>query len=219
MVRAVLFDLDGTLVDTLDDLQTAVNTALQAQGFPPRSRDEVRAFVGNGVQKLMKRAVPAGTSPAVTLACLDVFRAYYQAHACVRTRPYAGVLQVLDALQAAGIQTAVVTNKMESAALEIVRQYFGDRIALTIGQREDLPKKPAPDGVRLALEALGVPAAQTVYVGDSDVDCATARNAGLPCIGAAWGFRGRAVLEANGAACVIDQPAALLPLCLGTENN
>ncbi|MBR4727304.1 MAG: HAD-IA family hydrolase [Clostridia bacterium] len=212
--KAVIFDLDGTLVDTLDDLRASVNLALAQQGFPPRTREEIRAFVGNGVRKLMERSVPPGTPPDVTDACLAAFRAHYHTHACVRTRPYDGIPAVLEALHAAGMKTAVVTNKTEAASLEVVRHFFGDRIGLTIGQREDLPRKPAPDGVLLALETLGVPASQAVFVGDSEVDCATARNAGLPCIGAAWGFRGRAVLQAEGVQVIAEHPSELTALCL-----
>ena len=212
--QAVIFDLDGTLVDTLDDLRVSVNHALAQQGFPSRTRAEIRAFVGNGIRKLIERSVPQGTSAAAIEACLVAFRAHYYTHACVQTRPYDGMPAVLDALRAAGVKTAVVTNKAEPAALEVVRHYFGDAFGLTIGQREDLPRKPAPDGVFLALEALGVPASEAVFVGDSQVDCATARNAGLPCIGAAWGFRGRAVLEAEGVQMIADHPIELIKLCL-----
>ncbi|MBQ6267696.1 MAG: HAD-IA family hydrolase [Clostridia bacterium] len=213
--EAVIFDLDGTLVDTIDDLRASVNLALAQQGFPPRTREEIRAFVGNGVRKLMERSVPQGTPPQVTDVCLAAFRAHYHTHACVHTRPYDGIPAVLEALRAAGMKTAVVTNKTEAASLAVVRHFFGDRIGLTIGQREDLPRKPAPDGVLLALETLGVPASRAVFIGDSEVDCATARNAGLPCIGAAWGFRGRAVLEAEGVQVIADQPSELTALCLG----
>lgn len=213
--RAVIFDLDGTLADTLDDLRVSVNLALAQQGFPTHTRAEIRSYVGNGVRKLIERSVPPGTPPAVTDACLAAFRAHYYTHACEKTRPFDGIPAVLDALRAAGVKTAVVTNKAEPAALEVVRHYFGERIDLTIGQREDLPRKPAPDGIFLALRALDVPVSEAVFVGDSEVDCATARNAGLPCIGAAWGFRGRAVLEAQNVQMIADQPAELTALCLG----
>ncbi|MBQ3045035.1 MAG: HAD family hydrolase [Clostridia bacterium] len=197
--NTIVFDLDGTLTDTLDDLRSSVNFALSQFGFPERSRDEIRSFVGNGVRRLIYRSVPENTDTATAEKCLEVFREHYKANSCVETRPYDGIADLLETLKKRGIKTAVVTNKMHEAAADIVEYFFGGLIDITIGQSEKIAPKPAPDSVFLALEKLGVSKEDAVYVGDSEVDCMTAHNAGIPCIGVTWGFRDREVLEANGA--------------------
>ena len=197
--NTIVFDLDGTLTDTLDDLRSSVNFALSQFGFPERSRDEIRSFVGNGVRRLIYRSVPENTDTATAEKCLEVFREHYKANSCVETKPYDGIADLLETLKKRGIKTAVVTNKMHEAAADIVEYFFGGLIDITIGQSEKIAPKPAPDSVFLALEKLGVSKEDAIYVGDSEVDCMTAHNAGIPCIGVTWGFRDREVLEANGA--------------------
>ncbi|MBQ7121652.1 MAG: HAD family hydrolase [Clostridia bacterium] len=197
--NTIVFDLDGTLTDTLDDLRSSVNFALSQFGFPERSRDEIRSFVGNGVRRLIYRSVPENTDTATAEKCLEVFKEHYKANSCVETKPYDGIVDLLETLKKRGIKTAVVTNKMHEAAADIVEYFFGGLIDITIGQTEKVAPKPAPDSVFLALEKLGVSKEDAVYVGDSEVDCMTAHNAGIPCIGVTWGFRDREVLEANGA--------------------
>lgn len=197
--NTIVFDLDGTLTDTLDDLRSSVNFALSQFGFPERSRDEIRSFLGNGVRRLIYRSVPENTDNATAEKCLEVFKEHYKANSCVETRPYDGIVDLLETLKKRGIKTAVVTNKMHEAAADIVEYFFGGLIDITIGQSEKIAPKPAPDSVFLALEKLGVSKEDAIYVGDSEVDCMTAHNAGIPCIGVTWGFRGREVLEANGA--------------------
>ena len=210
--EAVVFDLDGTLTDTLSDLKNSVNYALSECGFPERSLDEVRRFVGNGVRRLMYLSVPDGTPQTTAEDCLAVFKKHYKENSLVETKPYDGIMPMLNELKRRGIKTAVVTNKMQEAAADIVRFFFDGLIDETIGQTDGAAQKPQPDGVFLALKKLGVSTEKSVYVGDSDVDCVTARNAGLPCIGAAWGFRGREVLAENGADFIIDRPSEILDL-------
>ena len=205
-LRAVVFDLDGTLLDTLDDLMGATNAALAANGLPPRTREEVRRFVGNGIGKLVERAVPQGTAVAVTAQVLADFTAYYTRHDLDRTAPYAGVQEMLHALWQAGLSLAVVSNKLESAVENLRQHFFADTIAVAAGDCPDRPRKPAPESTLAALARLGVPPQQALFVGDSDVDIATAQNAGMPCLSVCWGFRDREFLLAHGAAVIVEQP-------------
>ncbi len=211
--KAVIFDLDGTLLDTLDDLRDALNYALTAHGFPPRSLDEVRGFVGNGNWKLVQRGVSAGTDEQTARAVFETFIPWYQAHSMDKTRPYDGVGETLDALKAAGIKMAIATNKVHSAAAPLCQKFF-PQVDLVVGSQEGLENKPAPDMLRYALEHLGVPASEAVYVGDTEVDIQTARNAGLPCVCVAWGFRSRAEQKAAGGTVFADAAQALSQLLL-----
>lgn len=212
---AVVFDLDGTLLDTLDDLKNAVNYALGEMGFPQRSREEVKAFVGNGVARLMERSVPAGTSPQDTATALTVFKSYYGPHSKDNTAPYPGIPEALKALREAGCKLAVVSNKFDAAVKDLARDYFPGLMDLAAGENEanGVPKKPDPTMVLQTLKALGVSPERAVYVGDSDVDLQTAKNAGLPCISVTWGFRDRDFLLTQGASVLIDHPRELLGLC------
>ena len=207
-VKAVLFDLDGTLLDTLDDLTAAVNHALSAHGFPGHTRDEVCAFVGNGIGKLIERSVPAETSPEETAACLCDFTAYYEAHLAVYTRPYPGMVELLRRLRQRGLLVGVVSNKKDEAARDLVARFFGADLPV-VGGRPGIRRKPAPDGVNALLKDLGVSKAETLYVGDSGVDVATAAAAGVRCVCVTWGFRTREELTAAGATDMIDTPDAL----------
>ena len=191
--KAILFDMDGTLLDTLTDMADAVNHILSVHGWPLRTTEEVRAFVGNGARRLMERAVPPEVTGGDFETVLTEYRDWYQAHNCVATAPYPGIPALLAALAEAGIKTAVVSNKPDEAVRPLVAQ-----------------PKPAPDLVFRALETLGVDAADAIYVGDSEVDVATARNAGLPLAAVSWGFRGRRALAEAGAAVIVDAAAELL---------
>lgn len=204
MGTGVIFDLDGTLLDTLADLRDAVNYALAQFGCPPRSLTQVRQFVGNGAELLIRRALPgSGTDPEPE-AVLAVFRAYYNAHCQVKTQPYPGIPQVLAAL-GENYPLAVVSNKPDSAVKLLCRDYFPGLYAR--GEGADCPRKPAPDMVWAAMEALGVD--RCIYVGDSEVDVATAKNAGVPCLSVLWGFRNRRDLEVAGAVSFCEAPASL----------
>lgn len=211
-MQTVIFDLDGTLLDTLKDLMSAVNAALEANHMPKRTIDEVRRFVGNGVRSLMVKAIPDGAeNPAFEKTFAD-FRAYYGEHCKEDTRPYEGILPLLEALKQKGITMAIVSNKLDSAVKELAKNYFGDYITVAIGEMEGVARKPAPDTVFRALEELGVGREGAVYVGDSDVDIMTAKNAGLPCVSVTWGFRDRDFLMLHGASRLIDEPLELLDI-------
>ena len=207
-----IFDLDGTLLDTLGDLAASVNYALRTHGMPEHSVDDVRRFVGNGVRKLMERAVPDGADNPRFDAAFATFRQHYMAHSLDTTRPYEGIPETLAALKARGCHLAVVSNKMMAATQELCHHFFPDTIEVAIGEDEaaGIRRKPAPDTVFAALKALGVGKENAVYVGDSDVDIQTACNAGLPCISVLWGFRDRDFLLQNGAETFISTPSELL---------
>lgn len=205
MIDTVLFDLDGTLTDTLADLKNSVNFALNRFGFSERSADEIRSFVGNGVKKLVYRSVPENTDDEAAEKCLEIFKEHYKNNSRVETKPYDGIVELLEELKKRNVKTAVVTNKMHEAAAEIVEFFFGGLIDITIGQIEEVIPKPAPDMIYLALEKLGSSKENAVYIGDSEVDCITARNSGIPCIGVTWGFRDREVLKKNGADLIADK--------------
>ena len=207
-----IFDLDGTLLDTLDDLAAAVNYALRCYGMPEHSRDDVRRFVGNGVRLLMIRAVPDGEQNPRFEEVFDTFRQYYLEHSLDTTRPYDGIQETLMALKERGCRLAVVSNKFYVATQELCRHFFADTIEVAVGEHEaeGIRKKPAPDTVNEALSQLGVDGRHAVYVGDSDVDLQTARNAGLPCISVLWGFRDKDFLMANGATTFITSPEELI---------
>ena len=210
--QTFIFDLDGTLLDTLGDLAASVNHALRAHGMPEHTIDDVRRFVGNGVRLLMERAVPDGADNPDFEATFATFRQYYMQHSLDTTRPYEGIPETLQALKARGCQLAVVSNKMMAATQSLIRHFFPDTISVAIGEHEaeGIRKKPAPDTVLAALRQLGVGKEGAVYVGDSDVDLATARNSGLPCISVLWGFRDRQFLQENGATTLVAAPQDLL---------
>jgi phosphoglycolate phosphatase len=207
-----IFDLDGTLLDTLGDLAASVNDALRKHGMPEHSIDDVRRFVGNGVRLLMERAVPDGAANPLFEETFASFRQHYMAHSLDTTKPYEGIPEALAALKARGCHLAVVSNKMMAATQELCRHFFPDTIEVAIGEHESagIRKKPAPDTVFAALKALGVGQEGAVYVGDSDVDIETARNSGLPCISVLWGFRDRDFLIQHGAKTFISTPSELL---------
>jgi phosphoglycolate phosphatase len=211
MYNTFIFDLDGTLLNTLDDLAASVNYALRTHGMPERTLDEVRSFVGNGVRLLMERAIPEGSANPRFEETFATFRAYYMEHSLDTTRPYDGIPEMIHALKQRGCRLAVVSNKFYAATQELIRHFFPE-ITVAIGEHEaeGIRKKPAPDTVFEALRQLGVGKEKAVYVGDSDVDLQTARNSGLPCISVLWGFRDHDFLLANGATIFISRPEELL---------
>lgn len=211
MYNTFIFDLDGTLLNTLDDLAASVNYALRTHGMPERTLDEVRSFVGNGVRLLMERAIPEGSANPRFEETFATFRAYYMEHSLDKTRPYEGIPEMIHTLKQRGCRLAVVSNKFYAATQELIRHFFPE-ITVAIGEHEaeGIRKKPAPDTVFEALRQLGVGKEKAVYVGDSDVDLQTARNSGLPCISVLWGFRNRDFLLAHGATTFISRPEKLL---------
>ena len=213
MYSVYIFDLDGTLLDTLQDLANSVNYALRKHDMPEHSIDDIRRFVGNGVRKLMERAVPEGEQNPQFEATFATFRQHYMEHSLDTTRPYDGIPELLRALKQKGCRLAVVSNKMMEATQELCAHFFPE-IEVAIGEHEaeGIRKKPAPDTVREALRLLGVGTENAVYVGDSDVDIMTARNSGLPCVSVLWGFRDRDFLTTHGATTFISHPSELLGL-------
>lgn len=203
-----LFDMDGTLLNTLADLTAAVNHTLEQYGYPRRTIEQVRKGLGNGAAKLVAAMLPQGEETPGFADIMRDYRAWYQAHACVETCPYPGVPEMLKRLRQRGCKVAIVSNKPHGAACELAERFFPG--VPTFGERPETPRKPAPDMVFHALAALGAGKENAVYVGDSEVDVQTARNAGLPVIGVAWGFRGREALAAAGAETIVDTAAELL---------
>ena len=205
-----IFDLDGTLLDTLHDLAASVNYALRQYSMPEHSIDDIRRFVGNGVRLLMERAVPRGAQHPQFEDVFATFRSHYMEHSLDTTRPYDGITEVIHTLKERGCRLAVVSNKMMAATQELVAHFFPE-IEVAIGEHEaaGIRKKPAPDTVFEALRQLGN-VTSAVYVGDSDVDLATARNSGLPCISVLWGFRTKQFLLEHGATTFIEHPNELL---------
>lgn len=204
-----IFDLDGTLLNTLADLAASCNHALRTFGMPQRTTDEVRRFVGNGVRLLMERAVPQGAANPQFEACLAEFRQHYLHHSLDTTQPYAGIPAMLQRLKERGCQVAVVSNKFYDATRALCAHFFGDTVGVAIGERENIRKKPAPDTVVEALRQLGAHAEGAVYVGDSEVDVETAQNCHMPCISVLWGFRDRDFLAEHGATTFIESPQQL----------
>lgn len=210
MYKAAIFDLDGTLLDSLQDLCISTNYALRQMGFEERTLDEVRQFVGNGVGKLIQRAVPASASEEQVAQTLRIFKEHYVLHCRDNTAPYEGILALLQTLKAAGIATAIVSNKLQPGVDELFQTHFDGLIDVAVGERPGVQRKPAPDMVNLAVDALGVQKSACLYIGDSDVDVQTAINAELDCVAVLWGFRNKEVLSCAGATKFASKPAELL---------
>ncbi len=205
MYEAVIFDLDGTLLDTLDDLWDSVNEALKKFGLPLRTREEVRAFVGNGIAKLIERAT-GEVDRQVYEGVLEEFKRHYALHCEDKTKPYEGIMPLLADLKARGIKTAVVSNKADFVLKKLAKSYFGDLLLEAVGENEaeGIRKKPAPDSLLAVMQSMGAGMRSTVYIGDSEVDIQTAQNAGVECISVTWGFKDREFLIDNGATVLAD---------------
>ncbi len=210
--NSVIFDLDGTLLDTLDDLTASANYAMQEMGFPLRSKDEIRRFVGNGILVLIQKCVPEGTDDQTIETTLNIFKKHYGVHCNDLTKPYDGIKELIAALQEKKIKMAIVSNKADFAVKELAEIYFKGSIPVAIGENEaaGIRKKPAPDTVYKAMELLGSSADDSVYVGDSEVDVKTAANAGLDLVLCSWGFRGEAFLRSLGSDIIIHKPLELM---------
>jgi phosphoglycolate phosphatase len=208
VITTVIFDLDGTLLDTLEDLHDSLNHVLGAHGMPLRTLDEARRFLGSGLLVLLKRATPEGTPDNLINEMYEEFRAYYNVHCLDKTGPYEGVLDMLKALHEKGYKTAIISNKVESAVKELNTTFFSEYIDVAIGENEKagIKRKPAPDMADKAMELLGVTPDEVVYVGDSEVDLETAAASNLPCISVTWGFRDREYLASLGASVFADTP-------------
>ena len=205
----VIFDMDGTLLNTLEDLKDSLNFALDQMGFPLRTIDEVRQFVGNGARLLIERAVPAGTAKETHDKCLDIYGKHYATNMQNKTRPYDGIIDLLKELKDRKYRLAIVSNKFDASVKALCKEHYNDYIKVAIGESKHVAIKPAPDSVFTAMNELGSKAEETIYVGDSDVDVHTAHNAGLKCVGVTWGFRSREILLNAGADYIIDKPMEL----------
>lgn len=210
LCRLAVFDFDGTVLNTLEDLHDSLNVILSAHHFPLRTTDETRRFVGNGIRKLIERAVPENTAETVIDSLFAEFLPYYEAHCAEKTAPYPGILELLTDLRKRNILTAVVSNKADPAVRILCDRYFQGLFDAAVGERPGTRRKPAPDMVYAVLQELQVEKDAAFYIGDSDVDLETAKNAGLPCIGVDWGFRGADFLRAHGAKMIAYTPQDIL---------
>ena len=208
--NTIVFDLDGTLLDSLEDIFICVNYALCKQNLPSRTKDDVRSFLGNGYHYLIAHAVPPHTTSLITEQVLDNFRAYYQIHCQDETKPYDGIAEMLDALRDNGYKMAIVSNKGDEAVKQLAARFFSPWINIAVGESKNVRRKPNPDAVLQAIKQLGSNIEESVYVGDSEVDIATAKNAGIPCVACLWGFRDEQFLRENGATHLIKAPKELL---------
>ena len=215
MFDTAIFDMDGTLLDTLEDIADSTNHTLHCLGYPPVSLEKVRASVGNGAAQLLDRVLPGGREDPAFEEALKLQNSYYQAHCDIKTRPYDGLVEVLRVMKENGIRMGIVSNKKDEAVNALNRKYFGDLIPVAVGERAGIRRKPAPDSVLEAMRLLGAEASDTIYVGDSEVDYETAVQAGIPCILVSWGFRERKVLEEQfHPQYMIDRPEELKPFFL-----
>lgn len=208
----IIFDLDGTILDTLEDLMDATNHALETYYYPTRTLEEVRSFVGNGLHRLAELAVPANTDKEKVEAVYEELVSFYQTHCDIKTKPYDGICEVIKKLKEKGCKTAIVSNKADAAVQILKEQYFPGLFEMAVGENEKMgiKRKPAPDTVYTVLEHFKVEKANAVYIGDSEVDLATASNAGIDCIAVSYGFRGKEFLEQQGALLIADTPLDIL---------
>lgn len=215
LFETYIFDLDGTLLYTLEDLTNSTNHTMRKFGFPEHTKEDVRLMVGNGIRKLIERAIPEGLNNTKYEDVYLEFVSYYLEHAIDTTRPYPGIIEMLKKLKERGKHLAVVSNKYCKATENLCRSFFADYISVAIGENSNIRKKPAPDTVLEAMNRLGADKATTVYVGDSEVDIETARNCGIPCISVLWGFRDKDFLIRNGGSIFVEKPEDIIYL---TEN-
>ncbi|MBQ7502440.1 HAD hydrolase-like protein [bacterium] len=207
--KLVIFDLDGTLLNTLDDLAGALNHALKANAYPERSLREVCSFVGNGIRRLVERGVPAGTSSEAVDKVFASFHTYYKDHSADKTAPYEGVCELLKLLRGRGLLLAVVSNKADYAVQYLCDYFFPGLINICVGEREGMRRKPFPDLTEYVMDSLEVKREESVYIGDSEVDLQTAVNAGTDCISVSWGFKTEDFLRRNGASVIVSSPESL----------
>lgn len=207
--RLAIFDMDGTILNTIDDLGDSCNVILSKHGYPNHTMEEYKYFVGNGIKKLVERALPTGTSDETVEKIFAEYIEYYSAHSAIKTAPYEGIIDCIQKLRAAGVTVAVNTNKIEPAAVELCKKYFPGCFDVISGNRPGVPPKPAPDGIYEILNKVGCTKSEACFIGDSDVDFMCGKNSGLDFIGVDWGFRGEKFLREQGASCVVKNCAEL----------
>lgn len=213
--KLAIFDMDGTILNTIDDLAASLNYVLEKSGFPARTMDEVISFIGDGLRKLIERGVPEGTDSETVDKVLADFKEYYAVHCADKTAPYDGIIELLENLRRNGCLTAVVSNKADDAVQELCRKYFDGLFDYAVGERSGILRKPAPDSVNEVLEKLNVSRGNAVYIGDSDVDIKTAENAGMDSIIVEWGFRERDFLLKKGAKTIVSAAEEIEDIVLG----
>lgn len=218
-ITTIIFDMDGTVLNTLDDLTDSVNYVLAKFGMPRHESWEYRKFFGNGIRYALQCAVPEGTSEETIDRMLPVFREHYDVHCLDKTRPYAGIPELMAALKEKGYRMAIVSNKIDSAVKELNDRFFSKYVDVAIGEKAGIKRKPAPDTVFAALHELGSPTKEAIYIGDSEVDYETAVNSGLPCISVLWGFRDKDFLIGRGASLFAENPEDVLSILSGKEHK
>lgn len=209
-IDTIIFDLDGTLLNTLDDLHACFNEAISKFGYPTRSLEEIRSFVGNGIKKAIKRALPCKVEEAELNNIVNYFREYYKAHMLEFTKPYEGIIELLEELRAKNYKIGVVSNKYDVAVKELCQNYFKDLIMVAVGESDGVRKKPETDGVLKAVKELNSDLEKIIYVGDSDVDIMTAQNVGVECISVLWGFRDEKFLRQHGGKFFAKKPKDII---------
>lgn len=212
MRKLVIFDLDGTLLYTLEDLMQSVNFTLDLFGYEARTLEEISSFVGNGIQHLLRQALPANISEEEFNSCFACFKDHYSKHCCEKTRPYDGIMEVLNVLKNRGIKVGVVSNKFQSAAEEVCEHYFEGLYDAVMGESEVCRRKPSPDGINMMCEKFGVEKDETIFFGDSEVDVKTGDNAGVYCVSVLWGFRDREFLARHGAKLFVSNPLDIVDM-------
>ena len=211
-INTVVFDMDGTVLNTLDDLTVSMNYVLEKFNMQGHTLDEYKAFFGNGIEYAMRKSVPEGTDDETISRMLPVFKEHYDKHCLDKTRPYDGILELMHSLKTKGYKMAIVSNKIDSAVKELQKKFFADLVDVAIGEKPGIKRKPAPDTVNEALRLLNSSPDEAIYIGDSEVDFATAKNSGLPCISVLWGFRDKEYLETIGAGTFAEKPEDILKI-------
>lgn len=207
--KAVLLDMDGTVLDTVEDIMNSANTALRKFGFPEMNSAQTKARLGNGSRVLITKALPEGTEPEILEKVLEFYIPYYDTHSHIKTRPYDGILELLENLKNSGYKLAIISNKPDSTVKELAGEFFPDMLETAVGESETVKRKPNPDAVIAAAEQMGFDISQCVYVGDSEVDIETAKRAGMDCISVSWGFRTKQQLVESGASRIADTVSEL----------
>ena len=215
-ITTIVFDMDGTVLNTLDDLTVSMNYVLEKFGYPGHTVEEYRLFFGNGVKEALRLALPEDVPSEIIDDMLPIYKEHYDAHCLDKTRPYDGVVEVMKELKQKGYKLAIVSNKIDSAVKELNQRFFADAVGIAIGEKPGVNRKPAPDMVEAALKELGSTKEEAVYVGDSEVDFMTAKNSKLPCISVLWGFRDKEYLIEQGAYCFAENPEDIISIL---QNN
>ena len=211
-ITTIVFDMDGTVLNTLEDLTVSMNYVLEKFGMPGHTVEEYRLFFGNGVKEALRLAMPEDASTEVIDEMLPIYKEHYDAHCLDKTGPYDGIVEAMEELKRRGYKLAIVSNKIDSAVKELNNKFFSKAVEVAIGEKPGVNRKPAPDMVEVALKEMGSSKEEAVYIGDSEVDFMTAKNSGLPCISVLWGFRDKDYLIEQGAYCFADKPSDIIQI-------